>query len=700
MIFRSFVFYFQIVLLLSHVLVIAQEAETVSKTSDEPVNVTSDSMKISQKTGWMDYTGNVVLKRGNISLSADKMSYNNTEKAALAEGNVLLIRDGVAIACDKITYNVKEDSGIAEFVNAYAQSWYGWGKEITRVSKSEYLIREGYITTDPYPKPNWRIEAKEIRLFPGDRIEAKNIKMYVKNTPIIFLPYYRASLKDGHSPLSVEVGYNKEWGAYALIAYDLLLKERLHTIFRLDGRTERGFAEGIDIKGYQSNGGYYESRFYTAQDQARTVTLEDGSENEIEDDRYRIDLKGYNPLDKNWDIRYELHKFSDEDFLKEFFRKEYQRDSEPETYINLSKYSPNWMFNAFAKKQINDFYTTTERLPDVSIQWANRRIGNSPLYHDGIDSISFLRQVDADKSMPAYDALRFDTYHRISYPGKYFGWLEVVPRVGARGTHYNDDPLGESQTRYIFDSDIDFLTKIFKTWDYENQEYNIHGLRHVIEPGIHYFYTPNPNIEPYELYQFDYIDALDYKNIFRLGVRNKLQTKRYGGTWSLIDLNTYIDYYPKPEEYEEYEINRERNFSDFGATLEIFPVRNFKIETKTQIDTYDEEISSWNTRLSYYESDLYGINFEHRYRPDESNLFAAEGYLQFNHEYAAKSYVRWEEETGDLEEAEIALFKDLRTWVGVMSFRHIKEEGKEDDNQIWITFYLKALPNSSILGGN
>ena len=55
MIFRSFVFYFQIVLLLSPVLVIAQEGETVSKTSDEPVNVTSDSMKISQKTGWMDY---------------------------------------------------------------------------------------------------------------------------------------------------------------------------------------------------------------------------------------------------------------------------------------------------------------------------------------------------------------------------------------------------------------------------------------------------------------------------------------------------------------------------------------------------------------------------------------------------------------------------------------------------------------------
>ena len=264
-------------------------------------------------------------------LKASQARNANTEKTALAEGNVLLLRDGVAIACDKITYNVKEDSGIAEFVNAYAQSWYGWGKEITRVSKTEYLIREGYITTDPYPKPGWRIEAKEIRLFPGDRVEAKNIKMYVKDTPIIFLPYYRASLKDGHSPLSVEVGYNKEWGAYALIAYDLLLKDRLHTIFRLDGRTERGFAEGIDIKGYQANGGYYESRFYKAQDQARTVTLDDSSEIEIEDDRYRVDLKCYNPLDNNWDIRYELHKFSDEDFLKEFFRKEYQRDSEPET---------------------------------------------------------------------------------------------------------------------------------------------------------------------------------------------------------------------------------------------------------------------------------------------------------------------------------------------------------------------------------
>ena len=474
---------------------------------------------------------------------------------------------------------------------------------------------------------------------------------------------------------------------------------KLHSI-HLDGRTERGWAEGIDLKGNTSNGGFYESKFYTAQDRKREITNPEGVQDTVEDDRYRIDLKGYSPLEDEWDIRYELHKLSDEDFLHDFFRKEFQKDSEPETYVNISKYNPNWMFNAFAKKQANDFFTTTERLPDISMQWANRRIGNSPFYHDGVDSIAFLKQIDADETIPAYDALRFDTFHRISYPKKYFGWLEIVPRVGARGTYYNDDPFDESQTRYILDTDVDFFTKIFKIWEYDNPEYNIHGLRHVLEPDIHYFYTPNPNVEPDELLQFDSIDTLNYRNIFRLGLRNKLQTKRYGGNWDLVDLNTFIDYFPTPEEYEEFEINRERHFSDFGIDLELFPSRNFKIETDTKIDTYDNEISLWNTQLSYYESDLYGINFEYRYLPDESNLFAAEGYLQFSHEYAAKSYIRWEEETGNLEEVEVALFKDLRTWVGVVSFRHVEEEGEEDDNQIWMTFYLKALPTSSLLGGN
>jgi LPS-assembly protein len=700
MIFRSYVLFLTVLMLILPQYASSQDEKTTIKSAEEPVTVSSDSMKIAQKTGWMDYIGKVVLKRGDTILSADKMSYNMQEKTALAEGNVLLVRSGFSIACDKITYNVKEDSGVAEFVSTYSQSWYGWGKEITRVSKDEYRIKEGYVTTDPYPKPGWRIEAKEIRLFPGDRVEARNIKMYVKNTPIIFLPYYRASLKDGHSPLSVELGYNNDWGAYALVAYDLLLQDGLHTIFRLDGRTERGWAEGIDLKGSTTKGGYYESKFYTAQDKKRDITNPDGTETTIEDDRYRIDLKSYNPLTNDWDIRYELHKFSDEDFMHDFFRKEYQKDAEPETYVNVSKYNPNWMFNAFARKQTNDFFSTTERLPDISMEWANRRIGNSPFYHDGIDSIAFLRQIDGDEMIPTYDALRFDTYHRVSYPKKYMGWLEVVPRVGARGTHYNDDPLDEAQTRYILDTDVDFFTKIFKLWDYENPELNIHGLRHVIEPDIHYYYTPNPNIEPYELFQFDSIDALDYKNVFRLGVRNKLQTKRYGGSWDLIDLNTYIDYYPKPEEYEANEIDQERSFGDLGTNLKLFPSRNLKFETEAKIDTYDNKITSWNTLLSFYESDLYGINFEYRYLPDESNLFATEGYLQFSHEYAAKAYLRYQEETGNLEEAEIALFKDLRTWVGVISYRHIEEENEEDDNQIWMTFYLKALPNSSLLGGN
>ena len=673
----------------------AQENTGTADEDISPVTITSDSVKISKESGWMDYTGEVRFTKGNTILTADKMSYNTRDRIARVEGNVLLIRGEFSIACDKMTYNVKEDSGIAEFVLSYTQSWYGWGKEIIRVSKDEYHIMDGYITTDPYPEPGWRIEAKEIKLFPGDKITSKHITMYVGNMPVMYLPFYRVSLEEKHSPLSVEVGHTEEWGTYALVAYDLLLNGGLHTIFHLDYRSEKKWAEGIDIVGYQQNGGKFKSTFYYADDKNRIIELVDGEEISVEDERHRTDLKGYHPFKDSWDIRYELHKFSDEDFLKDFFRKEYEDDSQPETYINVSKYHPNWTFNMFGKKQVNDFYTTTERLPDVSMEFANRRIGQTPFYHDGIDSMAFLRQIDENKAIETYDALRFDAYHRFSYPRKYIGWLNIVPRVGLRGTYYGDNPQDESDVRYMLDTDVNFFTKIFKMWDHDDPARNIHDLRHVIEPNIHYFYTPTPNIEPEELFQFDEIDELDYRNSFRLGVRNKLQTKRHRRTWDLVDLNVYVDFFPDLDEYDDME--DDRHFSDVVFDLEIFPSRNFKIELDSKVDTYDNEITTFNTQLSFYESDMYGINFEYRYRADESNLFATEGYLQFNHEYAAKAYLRYEEETGELEEAEVTLFKDLRTWVGALSFRHREDE---EDNQVWLTFYLKALPNSPIIGGN
>ena len=673
-----------------------EETETTGDTkSGGAAIITSESLKLSQEKGWMEYTGDVRLTRGDVTLIADRMRYNREEKVAEVEGNVLLIRGRVSIACDKMTYNLETNTGVAEFVHGYAQSWYGWGEEIKRVGENQYQIINGYVTTDPYPKPGWKVKAKKIDLYPGDKVIARNVGMYVGSVPVVYLPYYRASLKDEHSPLSVEVGHTDSWGYYILVAYDILVGDGLHLVPRLDYRSKRGWAEGVDLVGYQANGGITETRLYFAQDDERPITMETGEELLIEDDRYRADLRGYHPVGENWDIRYELHKYSDEDFLREFFRREFEDDSEPETYMSITRYDPNWTFNVFGKAQVNDFYTTTERLPEVSIEYAERRIGSTPFYHDGIDSIAYLRQANSDMLIPDYDSSRVDVYHRVSYPNKYFGWLNIVPRVGGRMTYYSDGPMAQSETRYILDTDVDFFTQMFKIWDYEDAANNIHGLRHVVEPEVHYFYTPTPDVEPEELFQFDAIDELDYVNVFRLGLRNKLQTKRYGGSWDLVDLYTYIDYFPKPEEYDE--LIDDRHFSDFGFDLEVYPSRHFKVDFDGRINTYDNEVTSFNTQVSFFQMDQYGINFEYHYRNDENNLFATEGYVQLNDEYAASAYLRYEAETSDFEEAEVTLFKDLRTWVGAVSFRHLEEE---DENQVWLSFRLKALAQSPLLGGN
>ena len=59
----------------------------------------------------------------------------------------------------------------------------------------------GYFTTKHAVAkvPDYRIEADTIEIYPGDHYTAYDVKLKVKNTTLISLPKYRASLKNDNA---------------------------------------------------------------------------------------------------------------------------------------------------------------------------------------------------------------------------------------------------------------------------------------------------------------------------------------------------------------------------------------------------------------------------------------------------------------------------------------------------------------------
>jgi LPS-assembly protein len=182
-----------------------------------------------------------------------------------------------------------------------------------------------------------------------------------------------------------------------------------------------------------------------------------------------------------------------------------------------------------------------------------------------------------------YSAYRYDTYHEIAYPHQYFNFLSLTPRIGGRLTYYSDDNqnitdttnnngqtndlVHNAKTRFAADAGLEGDFKISRTWtQVSNPNFGINGIRHEIEPFFDVQYAPTPTVTPNQIRGFDdrlystqlqpldwtaynSIDSIDKQAVIRLGVWNKIQTKRDGVNYDLLTIQTYGD------------IDLDRNFS-------------------------------------------------------------------------------------------------------------------------------------------
>ena len=666
------------------------EEETPTENGEpetaKAVNPTITSDELAIEGDMALYTGvkkQVRFAYRDTSITADRLIWYRKQRLVEAEGNVVL-KSGtdLFVTCSRLRYDVESGHGVAAFTMSAADPWYAWGEKIYRISADEYRVHNGYVTTDDYIRPNWRIKAKTIVIHPGVKVVAYNAVVYAGRVPILYWPKYVQRLDDKRSPISVRAGRTGDWGVFILTAYNFMIRQAKASL-HLDYREEQEWATGLDLTVPTANGGEGDLTSYYADDQSGQTD---------DDERWRLTYKHRQPFGERWDAWLELHKLSDADVLEDFFRKDFEKEVQPRSFLHIQRYDPHFMINIDARKRLNDFYEVVERMPEISIEFPQQRIGRSRFYYEGTTSAAWLERrypegaLD-EQEMPLedYDSARIDSFHELSYPKKYFGWLTIVPRVGLRGTSYSEGVAEDDLFRGIISTELEFFTKIFRVWDVERPGRNIHGLRHVVEPRLIYFYTPELSKEPAELLQFDRIDELDEENRFRLGVRNKLQTKRYGGVWGLVDFDTYIDYYPEDNDAGDA-------WGDLHHDIEIRPSRSFWIDIEVAWDVDDTEVSELSTQFTIFGEDVWLQSLEYLYRDDdESHLVAYQSYQKLTELWWVETYLRHNFDNGDIEEGEIAVSRDLRTWVMTLAYRNL-----DDDDQVWVMFHLKAYPEMGI----
>ncbi|HEY8751194.1 MAG TPA: hypothetical protein VIM11_24635, partial [Tepidisphaeraceae bacterium] len=118
--------------------------------------------------------------------------------------------------------------------------------------------------------------------------------------------------------------------------------------------------------------------------------------------------------------------------------------------------------------------------------------------------------------------------------------FKVVPYVVGRYTEYSDSPGGDAQARFFGAGGARLTTTFWKVDPTaESDLFDIHQLRHVIEPSLDVF-ASGTTVDRNHLYMYDsQVDAINDVSAVKLGLHQRWQTQRGGpDRWRSVDFFT------------------------------------------------------------------------------------------------------------------------------------------------------------------
>ena len=673
-----------------------------AKETAMPIVVNGDTVQYDQKNMMVTGIGNVSITYKDIKITCNKIVVDIGNKDCIAEGDVTLYQDGNVFTSDKVLYNFENKTGHLIEGGMQMEPWYGKAESIDKIAEKLYKLNRSYMTTCDFEKPHYRIEAKTIKVYLGDRVTAWHAFLYVGDTPIMYVPYYNHPLEDNLPQVNIVPGRNDEWGTYLLTAWRYYFHPDSRGHVHFDWRSRRGHAEGIDYKyGLRKFGKGY-CRFYYLHDKEPDYNKDPGTE--LPSERWRVQVRHRWDVDENTFMAGEFHKLSDEDFIKDFlYKEEYERENQPSTYLTLIGAQENYTLSVLYRKKANDFFEVVEKLPELSLGIRKLKLFNHlNLYYKNESSFVKLNKNYAkDLAKPAtpgdnYDATRIDSYNELSYPFKILGFLSANPFVGTRDTFYTEDAAGNNNvTRYLFTTGLDLYTRFYKIYDFETDFLNldIHDIRHLIIPSAKYAYIREPNLVPKQLLQFDAIDDLYRKNGVELSLQHKLQTKRRqdDGTRKTVDILSFI---VSSEYIFKDRLDRDNRLMDVKYDLEIRPYSWMSIDADARLDREKKAFDIVNTDLYINKGEDLRFGVGYRYEKHENSQVTGQLTYHLNREnwkrhWGFKIYERYEIQEKRFQEQEYTLIKDLHCWLGELTCR-IKNES---DYTFWLIFRLKAFPD-------
>lgn len=513
----------------------------VKITGDNGLEVFADTATLDLKSQSVILNGKVSVYQGNILQRGSRAVYYYKTKV-LDTRDLSLSFDPIIMEAGKFT--VQEEDG-----------------------RQVYVGDDAGITTHDVEHPNFWVRAKQTKIYPDDKITFDDLRIYAGDVPVFWLPYFS-------QPLNAELGYHfmpgarSGWGAFLLNSYGVMLGgERNPTTggnqdawllsrWHFDLRSSRGAGTGVDLVDTRvsDRANLPGLSLYYLYDLDPEHSRSGIPRDEVDPNRYRVELKHRQELqfpdEAEWYLDTNLTLLSDQYYLEDFLPQVYQNNPEPDNTIGLFRHDDHSLLSLYARPQLNEFFRTATRLPELAYDQARGPWFGLPVLHEGTTSLgflgigvedSYLTQVldpllalppgsaqaadylaklqgherllaERIRSLPPGDPriatlkdqllhtgfTRFHTYHDFSLPVALGSGISLTPQAGIGYTRYMAvDGPATTDERLHLRVGVEAAAKFSKHLsDAKNQAWGLDGLLHVMEPYLNWSLLSSGGLDP------------------------------------------------------------------------------------------------------------------------------------------------------------------------------------------------------------
>lgn len=633
----------------------------------------------------------VQLKYQDIEVKADYLKINLSTNLLFGSGEVLFKQDETETNCEELTYNWETKKVLLLRLKGEITGEGIKGKVYYQGDEMENFpetveITEGSFTTCELEEPHYHIVAKEMIIYPKDKIIVRNISWYEGKKKIITLPYFLIFLDHKtQQPILPKIGQNSADGWFIKTNFNYYIDEKSYGTLYIDWLEKKGIGMGVEHTweiGDENNSGETSLYLYQIKEKNSgefqlTGTLNYKQEFTEENIKTQVTLNYSGTKSEGGGLPYNTLKsqFS-------FEKKEEKYNLKIRGKYNLSG--------------------TGLGQEDLSIN-GNIRVNHNYTINDKLSSALTLLYTDKNPASQEAADLELKPKWELKYKGEgYTLNLITEKRFDLDGDNYTDENVSKIINRlpeFVFNKSATAIGETKITYD--------------INASVGHFYeaaTEEDNWRgeyiikvkrPFDLGEYF---TLTPSGIFRQDVYLTGEARYLLG--GKIDLKaSYESYISATFSYNYDKLVGPTPFNfdyiapltnTFKGKLTFKPSEKFKIDLSTNYNFVTENFGNLVAKVEYKPKDEWKMNFSSSYNlntKEWTKKINSTLNLQLNEDWRIKY-----KGVVDLDE-----FKLTNSVVGITRDLHCREitiNYKQANKSIWVEFHIKAFPTEKItIGG-